>query len=87
LVQLETLLTQELSRVSEHISRLEVHLSDENGSKHGQNDKRCMIEARLEGRQPIAVTAHAHTHEQSVSEACDKLKNSLSTILGRLKNH
>jgi non-homologous end joining protein Ku len=46
-----------------------------------------MIEARLEGRQPIAVTAHAHTHEQSVSEACDKLKNSLSTILGRLKNH
>lgn len=85
--KLEGLLTEELSRVSEHITRLEVHLSDENGIKDGQNDKRCMIEARLEGRQPIAVTADADTHEQSVAEAIDKLKNSLDTILGRLRNH
>ena len=35
-----------LSRVSEHITRVEVHLNDENGDKHGQNDKRCVIEAR-----------------------------------------
>jgi ribosome-associated translation inhibitor RaiA len=85
--KLDDLLSEELSRFSEHITRLEVHLSDENGSKDGQNDKKCMIEARLEGRQPIAVTANAHTHEQSVNVAIDKLKASLDTILGRLKNH
>jgi|SRR5665647_2737240 len=85
--KLDDLLSEELSRFSEHITRLEVHLSDENGGKDGQNDKRCMIEARLEGRQPIAVTADADTHEQSVAEAIDKLKNSLDTILGRLRNH
>ncbi len=33
---------------------MEVHRSDENGSKSGQNDKRCVTEARLEGRQPVA---------------------------------
>ena len=85
--KLDSLLSEELSRFSEHITRLEVHLSDENGSKEGFNDKRCMIEARLEGRQPIAVTADADTHEQSVAAAIDKLKNSLNTILGRLRNH
>lgn len=85
--KLDDLLAEELSRFSEHITRLEVHLSDENGGKDGQNDKRCVIEARLEGRQPIAVTAHADTHEHSVAEAIDKLKNSLDTILGRLRNH
>lgn len=36
------------------ISRVEVHLSDEDGKKGGQNDKRCMMEARLDGRQPAA---------------------------------
>lgn len=82
--KLDDLLTEELSRFSDHITRLEVHLSDENGRKDGQNDKRCLIEARLEGSQPIAVTADADTHEQSVVEAIDKLKNSLETILGRL---
>ncbi len=85
--KLKDLLTEELSRYSEHITRLEVHLSDENGGKDGLNDKRCMLEARLEGRQPIAVTANADTHEQSVAAATDKLKKSLDTILGRLRNH
>ncbi|MBK7410708.1 MAG: HPF/RaiA family ribosome-associated protein [Saprospirales bacterium] len=85
--KLDDLLSAEFSRFSEHITRLEVHLSDENGGKDGQHDKRCMIEARLEGKQPIAVTADADTHEQSVAEAIDKLKNSLETILGRGRNH
>ena len=85
--KLENLLDAELSRFSEYITRLEVHLSDQNGGKDGHNDKRCMIEARLEGRQPIAVTADAHTHEKSVSAAIDKLKTSMDTILGRLRNH
>ncbi len=84
---LKDLLTERLRRFSEHITRLEVHLSDENGSKEGQNDKRCMLEARLEGMQPIAVTADAHTHEQAVEAAIDKMKNLLDTIIGRRRNH
>ncbi len=36
-------MTDELSRFSEHISRLEVHLADENGNKEGLNDKRFAL--------------------------------------------
>ncbi len=85
--QLDELLSEELSRFSEHITRLEVHLSDENGNKHGLNDKQCIIEARLEGRQPIAVTDRANDYELAVSGAIKKLKATLGTIVGKLKHH
>ena len=85
--KLDGLLSEELSRFSEHITRLEVHLSDENGSKQEQNDKRCMIEARIKGRQPIAVTANANDYELAVSGAVEKLKASLDKIEGKLRNH
>jgi len=84
---LSGMLKDELSRFSEHITRLEVHLSDENGSKEGQNDKRCLLEARLKGRNPIAVTEDANTYDLAVSGATEKLKSSLDKITGKLKNH
>ena len=85
--QLIALISEELSRFSHQITRVEVHLSDENGPKEGQNDKRCMIEARLEGLKPIAVNNNANTHEQAVEGAVEKLKTSLDTMLGRMRNH
>lgn len=85
--ELDNLLSEELDRFSEHITRLEVHLSDENSSKKGQDDKRCMLEARLEGKQPIAVTDLADTYESAVDGAIQKLKSSLETIVGRSRNH
>ena len=81
------LISEELDRFSHQITRVEVHLSDEDGDKQGLNDKRCMIEARLSGIKPIAVTNYANTHEQAVGGAVDKLKTSLDSILGRLRNH
>jgi hypothetical protein len=85
--KLESILNDELSRYSEHITRLEVHFSDENGSKTGVNDKRCMLEARLAGRKPIAVVDIANTHDLSLMGAVGKLKPSLETIFGRLRSH
>ena len=85
--QLKDLLSDELSRFNEHITRFEVHLSDENGNKESEDDKRCMIEARLKGRQPIAVTDIANTYDQAVNGAIDKLTTSFDTILGRSRNH
>lgn len=76
-----------LDRFSEHITRVEVHLSDENGGKSGQQDQRCMLEARLEGRQPVAVTDHAATLEQAVHGAAQKLSHLLDSTLGRLHDH
>jgi ribosome-associated translation inhibitor RaiA len=75
-----------LGHLTEHISRVEVHLSDENSNKGGTNDKRCMMEARLEGHQPIAVTDEAETIAQAIAGAADKLKHSLDHTLGRLND-
>lgn len=76
-----------LKRFEDHISRIEVHLSDQNGSKKGTNDIRCKLEARVEGRQPVGVSCDGDTVKNAVTGATDKMKASLTTILGRLKNH
>jgi ribosome-associated translation inhibitor RaiA len=73
-----------LSQLSDHITRVEVHLSDDNGDKSGNNSKRCMMEARLEGRQPIAVTDQAATLDQAVDGAALKLTRLIEHTLGRL---
>ncbi len=83
----KTLVSKELSRYSQQITRVEVHFSDEDGNKDGLNDKRCMVEARLAGMNPIAVTNLANTHEKALFGAIDKLKKSLEKITGRLKNY
>lgn len=72
-----------LSRFSDHITRVELHLSDENADKSGQHDKRCMMEARLEGRQPMAVTHTTANLDQAVDGAVDKLARMIESTLGR----
>lgn len=76
-----------LDRFRDQITRVEVHLSDENAAKRGGADKRCMMEARLEGRPPIAVTHQADTLELAMDGAADKLKRSIESTLGRLRGY
>lgn len=75
-----------LRHMSEHVTRVEVHLSDENGFKGGPSDKRCVMEARLEGRQPIAVTEEAPNLDQSAMGAADKLARLIEHTLGRAED-
>ncbi len=83
----EKLIADQLSRFSEYITRIEVHLGDENSHKQGTNDIRCMLEARLEGFQPVAVTNHAGDQHYAVKGAIDKMKSVLDTKLSKLRNH
>jgi len=76
-----------LSRFSDSITRVEVHLSDENSDKKGGNDNmRCVMEARLEGRQPVAVTHQAANVDQAVDGAADKLTRMIESTLGQLRD-
>jgi len=85
--QVETIVRDTLDHFSKHITRVEVHLRDENsGSKSGTEDKRCLLEVRLSGHQPIAVSHQASTLEQAVEGAAKKMKRSLVSTLGRLGN-
>ena len=85
--KLNSVLAEKLSRFSDHITRLEVHLSDDNGSKTGLDDKKCLLEARVEGRPPIAVSAHANNYELAVDAAIDKIRSALDKVFDRLKDH
>lgn len=76
-----------LSRLSDNITRVEVHLKDEDGIKKGKNDKRCMVEAHLEGRQPIVVIDHADNFNQALDGAIDKLISMIESINGRQRDH
>ena len=73
-----------LSRFSDHITRVEVHLSDQNSDKKvGHNAMRCLIEARLEGKKPIAVTHQTMTLDEALNGAADKLARLIEHTLGR----
>jgi len=89
--RLNTIVTDEvtssLDRFSGHITRVEVHLSDENAGKTGENDKRCLLEARVEGLKPIVVTNFDNSVEASLSGALDKMISALDTTFGKLHQH
>ncbi len=76
-----------LERFSAYITRVEVHLTDENGSKSGAADKRCMMEARPAGRPPVAVTNEAATLEDAFDGAAKKLHRLLESTLARENDH
>ena len=84
--QVTAVVSSGLERFSEQVTRVEIHLSDENSkNKSGTNDKRCLVEARLAGLQPISASDQAETLEQAVDGAIEKLKRSLDSTLGRLE--
>ncbi len=74
-----------LQRFSEQLTRVEVHLTDENGEKSGAQDKRCQIEARIKSRDPVSASHKADTLEIALGGAADKLERVLETTLGKLQ--
>lgn len=86
--EVQAVVEHSLTKHRDHVTRVEVHLSDENSLvRGGDNDKRCVMEARLKGRNPIAVTHKAGTLTMAVEGAANKLETSLRSILEKLKDH
>lgn len=83
LARVQANLEEELKHVASVITRVEVHLNDVNGAKGGEDDKRCMLEARLSGLQPMAVESRAPTIDQAVSAATGQLHRAIKTSLGK----
>ncbi len=73
-----------LERFQARITRVEVHLNDLNGNKLGERDKRCMMEARVGGMRPIAVSHEAPTLTEAIHMAADKLERAIEHTLGKL---
>ncbi|EPL06509.1 HPF/RaiA family ribosome-associated protein [Pseudomonas sp. CF161] len=75
-----------LERYEEDLTRVVVHLRDENGDKPGPHDLRCQLEARPKGHQPISVTHKADTLEQAIDGAAIKLESALEHMFGKLRS-
>ena len=82
----KTAVEAKLGRFADHITRVEAHLSDENSHKSGGTDKKCVLEARPAGLQPLAVTHLAATLEQAISGAAEKLERLLDSTFGQLNS-
>ncbi len=67
------LLKTQLSRFEEYITRLELHLSDENASKDAGDDKKAVLEAKIKGGAPVVITTLESTIHKSVKSAAEKM--------------
>lgn len=81
----EQTLESTLGRFSSQITRVEVHLRDVNAGKAGDQDKTCLLEARLEGRPPVVASDDAATVATAVNGAARKLQRALDSSLGKLQ--
>ncbi|MCX2681404.1 HPF/RaiA family ribosome-associated protein [Galbibacter sp. EGI 63066] len=87
---LETFVSEKVRHALKHyvnkITRIEVHLSDQNADKGGIDDIQCKIEARVEGMQPVMVVSKSSSKEIALDDAVDKMKATLGTIIGKMRN-
>jgi len=79
----ETVTRKALERFSDHVTRVEIHLTDVNGDKSSDDDKRCLMEARVAGRRPISVRDQAGSLHQALDGAARKLVRRLDSTLGK----
>jgi ribosome-associated translation inhibitor RaiA len=78
------IITSAMERYTEHVTRVEAHLSDQNSDKKSSGaEMRCLLEARLAGMQPIAASDQAETLDQAISGAATNLVNAIETVRGR----
>lgn len=82
--RIQALIRDTLERHSDRITRVEVHLNDQNSIKNGANDKRCLMEARLAGIGPVDVTHEAENLQLAIDGAMEKLERAIDHKLGRI---
>jgi ribosome-associated translation inhibitor RaiA len=76
-----------LKHYTKRITRVEVHLSDQNADKPGPDDIQCKLETRPAGMKPILVASKGSTIETALTEALNKMKATLDTAIGKMKDH
>lgn len=85
-VEWEASVRSRLARYEDRLTRIEIHVGDVNANKGGPDDKRCTLEARPNGLDPVSVTDDAATIDQAVAGAAGKLLVTLERTFGKLTN-
>ncbi|WP_154223682.1 HPF/RaiA family ribosome-associated protein [Marinicella rhabdoformis] len=83
----EDLMGNTLNHHKDQVTRIEVHLADENGPKGGDDDLRCTIEARISGLHPIAVTHHASDIHQAIDGAAERIQRTVNKTIEKRRSY
>ncbi len=83
----EGAVAQDLGHLSERLTRVEVHLKDQNADKHGPEHIRCTMEARPRGLGPISSHHDAADISAALKGAAKKLRGRLSAEFERRDPH
>lgn len=82
----EAEIKRSLERFSNDVRRVDVHLSDTNGSKGGAQDKRCMIEAHVIQAAAVAVSHDAASLADALHGAEIRLVRALDSAIGKRRD-
>jgi ribosomal subunit interface protein len=73
-----------IGRFADRITRVEVHFADTNShAKSGANDKRCVLEARPAGSDPVKVEGATDDFHTAINDAAGKLRRLLTSRMDR----
>ena len=76
-------LEKKLAHLSDSVTRVEVHLRDDNAGKSGPQDKRVMMEGRIASDNPLAVEAQSDDMYSAIADAAGKLQRAISTRVAK----
>lgn len=85
--RIEAILREDVTRFEDHLSRIEVHLTDQSGGKRSGRDLRCVMTAEAKGLPPLVVTEDAETVAEAIAGATEALRSSLRSTFERLEDH
>ena len=82
----ESEISSSLDRFADRITRVEVHLTDENSkARGGGDDIRCMLEARLANKQPVNIEVRAETAEHAMADGIRTMSRRLGTLVDKAR--
>lgn len=80
----KAVMNRTLARFEDRLTRLEVHVNDLNSERGGSHDKRCQIEARPAGLDPVSASHDAADIDSALRGAAEKMERLLTTVFGRI---
>jgi len=84
---IEDSVQQAFKHHADRITRVEVHLHDEASKRQATKDKKCTIEVRLAGMQPLAVEHDADDLYDAIKQAAGKAHRAVDHKLDRHDGH
>ena len=83
----ENAVNTDLGHMNDWLTRVEVHLKDQNADKKGPANIRCTMEARPRGLAPMAAHADAANIAAALKGAASKLRGRLQSMHAKRDPH